>query len=103
MASAGSGEQSNMTSSDSVRTARFGGGSPVGDDSFAAPTMVTGPEVGVQAHENADEGPAFAQSYLIADAVMNSLATSVTTSKVMGVTGSSASRKKVKVSTSRDH
>ena len=63
MASVGSGDQSNVTSSDSGHAARFGGGSPVGDDSFAAPTMVTGPEVELQASEDAEEGPEFAQPY----------------------------------------
>ena len=85
MAAALSGEQSNLTSSDSVHTARFGGISPAGDDhSFAAPILVTGPEVELPAIEDAEEGREFAQSYLIADAVMNSFSTSLTTSNVMG-------------------
>ena len=79
MASAGSGAQSSLTSSDSVRAARFGGVSPAGDNSFAAPTLVTGPEVELPAIGDAEKGPEFAQSYFIADAAMNSLATSLTT------------------------
>ena len=66
-----------MTSSDSARAACFGGGSPGGDDSFAAPTMVTGSEVEVQPIEDADEGPEFAQSYLIASAAMSLSSVSV--------------------------
>ena len=64
MASAGSGEQSNVSSSDSIHTARFGGGSPVGDDSFAAPTIVTGPRVEVQPTEDADGNPVAGETQL---------------------------------------
>ena len=39
MTSAEIADQTNMTFSDNGRTARFGGGSPPGDDSFAAPTF----------------------------------------------------------------
>ena len=58
------------------------------------PTMVSGPEVELQPVEDAEEGPGFAQSCITADAAMNSLATSLTTSNVLAVTGSSVSLKK---------
>ena len=81
-------------SSDSGRTARFGGGSPTGEEAFAAPTLVSGPEEGPMALEDSTEGPEFADSYIIADAVMQSLTSSLTASNVCGANGSSEARRK---------
>ena len=69
--------QSNHASSDSGRTARFGDGSPAGEECFAAPTLIEGArEEADLALEDLVEGPEFAESYVIADAVMRSMAAS---------------------------
>ena len=94
MASAESGDCTKLTSSDSGQTARFGGGSPAGDDSFAAPATMSGVDVELPSIEDGDDSHACADSYVIADTVMTSLASSVTASQVLGMTGSSESRKK---------
>ena len=85
MASAGSGDCSNLTSSDSGYIARFDEGFPIGDESFAAPSIVSGPELELQAIEDADECPGFAEPCVIVDTVMASLASSLTASKLVGV------------------
>ena len=61
MVSAERAAQSNLASFDSGRAARFGGGSPVGDESFAAPTLVTGPQQERMTLADATEGPEFAE------------------------------------------
>ena len=94
MASAGSGDQSNITSSDSGHTARFGGWSPVGgNEAFVAPTLVSGPDEEPVALEDVNGGPEFGNSYIIADAVMLSLSSSLSASNVLGATGSSETRR----------
>ena len=57
IASAKSADQSSLASSNSGRTARFGGGSRLGDESCAAPTLVTGPQEERMALEDVTEGP----------------------------------------------
>ena len=94
MASAEGGGRSNLTSSDSGQTARFGGGSPIGDDSFAMPVITGDAEAELPAIEDGDGSHVFAESYMIADNVMASLTSSMTASHVLGMTGSSESRKK---------
>ena len=78
-----------MASSDSGRTARFGGGSPLGDESFAAPTLLTGPQEERMALKYVIVVPEFVESYIIVDAVMKSLASSLTASNVLRATGTS--------------
>ena len=94
MASAEGGDRSNLTSSDSGQTARFGGGSHIGDDSFAMPVATGDAEVELPAIEDADDSHVFADSCMIAENVMASLTSSMTASHVPGLTGSSESRKK---------
>ena len=62
MASAESRDQSNLTSSDSGRTARFGDGSPAGEEAFAVPTLTEGSREENPAIEDSAEGPEFAES-----------------------------------------
>jgi hypothetical protein len=73
MASAESGDRSNLTSSDSGQTARFGGGPPTGDDSFAMPVATGDAEVELPAIEDGDDSHVFEDSYMIAENVMASL------------------------------
>ena len=94
VASTQGGDRSNLTSSDSGQTARFAGGPPVGEESFAMPVAVGEAEVELPAIEDGDDSHLFADSYLIADSVMKSLTSSVTAPQVLGLTGSSESRKK---------
>ena len=94
MASAEGGDRSNLTSSDSGQTARFGGGSPIGDDSFAMPVVAGDAEVELPAIEDGDDSQVFADSYMIVENVIAPLTSSVTASHVLGMTGSSESRKK---------
>ena len=89
MASAESRDQSNLTSSDSGRTARFGDGSPAGEEAFAVPTLTEGSREENPAIEDSVEGPEFAESYVIAEAVMRSLESSLAASRVTGAAGSS--------------
>ena len=94
MVSTEGGDRSNLTSSDSGQTARFGGGSPIGEESFAMPVAVGEAEIELPAIEDGDDSHLFADSHLIAESVMKSLTSSVTASPVLGLTGSSASRMK---------
>ena len=94
MASAESRDQSNLTSSDSGRTARFGDGSPAGEEAFAVPTLIEGSREENPAIEDSAEGPEFAESYVIGDAVMRSLESSLAGSRATGAAGSSECRKK---------
>ena len=66
MASTEGGDRSNLTSSDSGQTARFGGGSPIGEDSFAMPVAAGEAEIELPAIEDGDERHLFADSYMIA-------------------------------------
>ncbi|MFM7985381.1 MAG: hypothetical protein ACKPKO_39315, partial [Candidatus Fonsibacter sp.] len=78
-------------------TARFGITSSEADEVFAAPAMAIGDQGEDQEghpFHDADEGPEFASSYIIADAVMQSLSSTVTASHVLGAEGSSGSRQK---------
>ena len=92
--SAEGGDRSNLTLSDSGQAARFGGGSPIGDDYFAMPVVAGEAEVELPAIEDGDDSHIFADSYRIAENVMASLTSSVAASRVLGMTGSSESRKK---------
>ena len=94
MTSTEGGDRSNLTSSDSGQTARFGGGSPIGEDSFAMPVAAGEAEIELPAIEDGDDGHLFADSYMIVENVIASLTSSVTASHVLGMTGSSESRKK---------
>ena len=69
MASGESGDRSNLTSSDSGQTARFGGGSPIGEDSFATPATMGGAEVELSAIEDGDDSRVFADSHMIAEMI----------------------------------
>ena len=60
MASAEGGDRFNLTSSDSGQTARFGGGSPIGDESFAMPVTAGDAEVELPAIEDGDDSHVFA-------------------------------------------
>ena len=80
MTSTESRDQSNLASSDSGRTTRFGDGPPV-EECFAAPTMAEGArEEASPVHEDSIEGPEFAESYIIADDIMKSLESSLAAS-----------------------
>ena len=70
MASAEGGDRSNLTSSDSGQTARFGGGSPIGEDSFAMPVAAGEAEIELPAIEDVGDGHLCADSYMIAENVM---------------------------------
>ena len=94
MVSTEGGDRSNLTSSDSGQTARLGGGSPIGDDSFAMPVAAGDAEIELPAIEDGEDSRIFADSYMIAENVMASLTSSMTASHVLGMTGSSESRKK---------
>ena len=83
-----------MTSSDSGQTARFGGGSPTGEDSFAMPVAAVEAGIELPAIEDGDDGHLFADWYMIAENDVASLTSSVTASHVLGMSGSSESRKK---------
>ena len=85
MASTESRDQSNLASSDSGRTARFGDGSQAGEECFATPTLIEGArEEAKPALDDSVEGPEFAESYIIADVVMKSLESSLAASRVTG-------------------
>ena len=76
-------------------TARFGGGTPACcDETFAAPTLLTMHQEAPVALEEVIEGFDFGDSYIIADAVMQSLSSSMTASIALGAAASSESRKK---------
>ena len=94
MASAGSADQSSCTSSDSGRTARFGGGSPTGDKAFATLVVVSGPAEEPIAIGDTTEGLEFVDAYFVADAATQSLTSSLTASNVYGANGSSETRRK---------
>ncbi|MFM7977776.1 MAG: hypothetical protein ACKPKO_00530, partial [Candidatus Fonsibacter sp.] len=80
-------------------TARFGITSSDTDEAFATPAMAMigdqgEAQEGHQFHDD-DEGPEFASSYIIADAVMQSLSSmTMTASHILGAEGSSGSRQK---------
>jgi hypothetical protein len=94
MASTEGGDRSNLTSSDSGQTARFGGGSTAGEESFAMPVAAGEAEIELPAIEDGDDSHIDADSYVIAESVVASLTSSVTASHVLGISGSSESRKK---------
>ena len=58
------------------------------------PVAVGEAEIELPAVEDGDDSHLFADSYMIAESVMKSLTSSVTASRVLGLTGSSESRKK---------
>ena len=72
MVSTEGGDRSNLTSSDSGQTARLGGGSPIGDDSFAMPVAAGDAEIELPAIEDGEDSRIFADSYMIAENVMAS-------------------------------
>ena len=94
MASTEGGDRSLLTSSDSGQTARFGGGSTAGEESFAMPVAAGEAEIELPAIEDGDDSHIDADSYVIAESVVASLTSSVTASHVLGISGSSESRQK---------
>ena len=70
MVSTEGGDRSNLTSSDSGQTARFGGGSLVGEESFAMPVAVGEAEIELPSIEDGDDSHIYAGSYVIAENVV---------------------------------
>ena len=71
--------------------ARFGVGSPEGDESFATPSLViaeTGDRIPLEAGDVVGGSKFTANSFTIADAVMKSLSSGLTASHVLGASES---------------
>ena len=98
MAFSGSGDQSlSLTSTIGRTTTRFSVESPNGDEAMALPSLVmtgAGESFLLTDGHDVEGSEEAASSFIIVDAVMKSLSSSLTASHVHGATGSSESRGK---------